>query len=66
MKGKISVHSDGEGKGTTFKFTLPVATPAVLKEAEKYHFKPDGEAKLLEPVAIQAYPNEPMDVILKS
>lgn len=65
MKGTISVKSDGVDKGTTFTFTLPLATPGVLKEAEKYHYKPEGEARLLEPVAIQAYPNEPMDVVLK-
>jgi signal transduction histidine kinase len=66
MKGKIWAKSDGVNKGTTFVFSLPSATPQVLKEAEKYHYKPDGEARLLEPVAIQAYPNEPMDVILKA
>lgn len=66
MKGKIWVKSDGYDKGTTFVFSLPIATPQVLKEAEKYHYKPEGEAKLLEPVAIQAYPNEPMDIILKA
>lgn len=66
MKGKIWVRSEGVNKGTTFVFSLPIATPQVLKEAEKYHYKPDGEAKLLEPVAIQAYPNEPMDLVLKS
>lgn len=65
MKGQISVKSEGPNMGSTFSFTLPVATQDVLKDAEKYHYKPEGEARLLEPVAIQAYPNEPMDVILK-
>lgn len=65
MKGKIWAKSDGMNKGTTFVFSLPIATPQVLKEAEKYHYKPEGEARLLEPVAIQAYPNEPMDVVLR-
>jgi hypothetical protein len=60
------VKSDGENKGATFSFTLPVATPEVLKEAEKYHYKPEGGAKLLEPVAIQAFPNEPAETIFKS
>ncbi len=66
MKGKIWVKSDGENKGATFSFTLPVATPEVLQEAEKYHYKPEGGAKLLEPVAIQAFPNEPAETIFKS
>lgn len=65
MKGQVSVKSEGVDKGSTFIFTLPVATNEVLQEAEKYHYKPEGEARLLEPVAIQAYPNEPMDVVLK-
>ena len=59
MQGTIKVESDGEGKGSTFKFSLPAATTNLVKEAEKYHYKPTGEARLLEPVAIQAYPNEP-------
>jgi signal transduction histidine kinase len=58
MKGTINVQSAGENQGTTFTFTLPVATPKILAEAEKYHYKPP-QARLLEPVAIQAYPNEP-------
>lgn len=65
MKGEISVESEGENRGTIFTFSLPIATPQVLSEAEKYHYKPEGEARLLEPVAIQSYPNEPMDVVLK-
>lgn len=66
MNGTVTVKSDGEGKGTTFTFSLPAATQELLAEAEKYHYKPQGEAKLLEPVAIQAYPNEPSDVILRT
>jgi signal transduction histidine kinase len=65
MKGKISVSSEGENKGSKFTFTLPLATPQVLAEAEKYQYKPENGAKLLEPVAIQAYPNEPADIIMK-
>ncbi len=58
MKGTIKVESAGVNQGSTFTFTLPVATPKLLSEAEKYHIKPP-QARLLEPVAIQAYPNEP-------
>lgn len=65
MKGNIWVASEGENKGAMFTFTLPVATPQILAEAEKYHYKPVGGVKLLEPVSIQAYPNEPADVILR-
>lgn len=64
MKGKIWVTSEGENKGSTFTFSLPVATPQILAEAEKYHYKPEGGSRLLEPVAIQAYPNEPAEVVL--
>lgn len=66
MKGKVWVSSEGENKGAAFFFTLPVATQEVLNQAEKYHFKPEGNAKLLEPVAIQSYPNEPAETIFKS
>lgn len=59
MKGKIWATSEGDGKGSTFIFSLPVATDELVKESEKYHYRPQGEARLLEPVAIQAYPNEP-------
>lgn len=59
MKGKIIVKSDGPGKGATFTFSLPVTSPKLIEEAEQFHIKPYGGARLLEPVAIQAYPNEP-------
>jgi signal transduction histidine kinase len=53
MKGKIWATSEGVGKGTSFIFSLPIATPEVLKEAEKYAVTATGgEAKALEPVAI--------------
>lgn len=64
MKGKIWVESEGENKGTKFTFSLPAATPQVLKEAQKYQYKPEGGSRLLEPVAIQAYPNEPAEVVM--
>ena len=54
MHGKIWAASDGEDKGTTFTFSLPVATADLLKNAEKYKIEPkDGmEAKPLEPASI--------------
>lgn len=53
MGGKISVSSEGPGKGTTFIFSLLVATPTVLAQSAKYTNKPKpGEAKQLEPVSI--------------
>lgn len=52
MKGRVWATSEGIGKGTTFIFTLPVASAKVLANAEKYHLKPQGEAKGLEPVSI--------------
>jgi signal transduction histidine kinase len=52
MKGKISVSSEGENKGATFSFILPIASEEVVKEAEKYTKRVTGEAKTLEPVAI--------------
>lgn len=52
MQGKIWATSEGLGKGTTFTFSLPAATPAVLAQAEKYARKVvDGEAKMLEPAS---------------
>lgn len=52
MKGRVWATSEGVGKGTTFIFTLPVASAKVLANAEKYHIKPQGEAKGLEPVSV--------------
>lgn len=52
MGGKIWAHSDGLNKGTTFTFTLPVATTATLEQASKFTNHVEGEAKILEPVAI--------------
>lgn len=54
MHGKIWVISDGMDKGSTFTFSLPIATEEILKHAQDFRVKPkDGfEAKPLEPVAI--------------
>lgn len=52
MKGKIWVVSEGLGKGSTFAFSLPVVTPEVLKDIDKYTVKVQGEAKGLEPTAV--------------
>jgi signal transduction histidine kinase len=52
MGGKIWANSEGLGKGTTFTFSLPAATPTVLANAAKYTRSVTGEAKTLEPVKI--------------
>ena len=52
MHGKIWASSEGRGTGSTFTFSLPLATPEHIAEAEKYKVKPTGEVKTLEPVAI--------------
>lgn len=52
MHGKIWAVSEGVGSGATFTFSLPVASVGVLKDGEKYHIRPVGEAKELEPAAV--------------
>lgn len=52
MGGKVKATSEGLGKGTTFTFSLPIATPQMIKDAESYQTIPQGEARGLEPVAI--------------
>lgn len=52
MHGKIWAESEGVGKGTTFTFSLPIASREVLQHADQFKIKPKGEVKGLEPVAI--------------
>ncbi len=52
MGGKIKVSSEGLGKGTSFTFSLPVATQQMIANSDRYRQIPQGEAKGLEPVAI--------------
>jgi len=52
MHGVIKASSEGSNKGSTFTFSLPQATDDVIKESEKYHLRPKGEAKHLESVAL--------------
>ena len=52
MQGRIWVSSKGVDKGSTFSFSLPVASEEILKESDKYHVKSQGDVKELEPVAI--------------
>lgn len=52
MHGIIKASSDGQGKGATFTFSLPIATPETVAQSDKFTKKPVGEAKVLEPAAI--------------
>lgn len=52
MHGKVWATSEGQNKGSTFTFSLPIATQELIAQAEKYHIKPQGEVKVLEPVSI--------------
>ncbi len=52
MHGKIWIQSEGLNKGATFTVALPVVTPDVLKDIDKYQVKPEGESKALEPVVV--------------
>ncbi len=52
MHGKIWIQSEGENKGSTFTFALPVASKVVLAAADKFKIKPTEDAKTLEPVAL--------------
>lgn len=52
MGGKIKAVSQGEGKGATFTFSLPVASKENLAQSSKFTKKLSGEVKVLEPVAL--------------
>lgn len=53
MGGKIWASSEGLGHGTTFTFSLPIATADTLAHPERYKITPLGaEAKPLESIAL--------------
>ncbi len=52
MKGTIRVQSAGVGQGSSFIFTLPLATDAVVQNADQYTNKVAIGAKQLETVTI--------------
>lgn len=52
MGGKIWAVSQGQGKGSTFTFSLPVASKENLAQSSRFTKKIEGEVKVLEPVAL--------------
>lgn len=52
MQGRIWAVSEGEGRGSTFTFSLPVATLEQVKDVDKFRIRSTGEIKGLEPVAL--------------
>jgi len=52
MHGSIWARSEGADKGSTFTFSLPIATQDILKHAAQFTVKAKGEVKGLEPAAI--------------
>lgn len=52
MHGAVWATSEGDNKGSTFTFSLPIATQDLLNHSESFHIKPAGEIKILEPVSI--------------
>lgn len=52
MHGRVWATSEGIGKGTMVSFSLPIATQSLVQRSEKFHIKPTGEAKVLEPPVI--------------
>ncbi len=52
MKGKTWASSEGRDKGSTFTFSLPIASEQVLQHSDSFKVAANGSAKTLEPVAI--------------
>lgn len=53
MGGNIKASSEGHNKGSTFSFSLPIATPDAVKSKELFTKKVEnGQAKFLEPVPV--------------
>lgn len=52
MHGKIRANSEGMGKGSTFTFSLPVASKDITLHKANFQTKANGLAKELEPVSV--------------